>query len=181
MRSWDHIVGPIDMQWALNRTHHGVDRRMYTESFLNDLGLECEALDIFMRGGTGVGPEDLDLLLVKLFLDVRSSSKAEDYPGCGRRRRVLASHEQCDHHVCDFHVRHRCAVLVDTRHQVPDHIFRILLPTSRTAFSDDTRVGLGHLLLGSVTPAVVGDRGPGKSEVDSSESHIQVVVELSEG
>ena len=46
--------------------------------------------------------------------------------------------------------------------------------------SNNIRVHLGHLLLCSVTPAVVRQRQPAKLEVDGDETAVEIVVELGE-
>ncbi len=73
---------------------------------------------------------------------------------------MLPRHEERDHHVRDFDVRHRRAVFVHTRHQVPDHIFAVTLAPGGAPRFDDVGVCLRHLALGTVARAVVGERCP---------------------
>jgi hypothetical protein len=94
---------------------------------------------------------------------------------------VLTRHQQRNHHVRNFFIGNRGAVLVDARHQVPDHILGVLLATSLATLTDNIHVGLSQLLLRSITLAVVRKRCPGQHEVDGSEALVEIVVHFREG
>jgi hypothetical protein len=93
---------------------------------------------------------------------------------------VLTSHEQSDHHVGNFVVGNRSAVLVDAVHEIPDHVLGILLATSLSSRPDNLQICAGHLLVGDVSAAIVGKGCPWKHEVDGREAHVQVVEEVGE-
>lgn len=93
---------------------------------------------------------------------------------------MLAGHQQRNHHVGNFLIRDGVSVLVVARHQVPNHVLGVLLFTRSAARLDDVRVSLGQFLLGRVALAVVGERGPGKHEVDRSKALVEVVVHIRE-
>ena len=178
--SRNDIVSAFHGHGVLDSANDGVDRSVDTESLLDDLGVQVELVEAFVGERGQVRAQNLELFLVELFHNLRAGSQAQNDPGSGGRRRVLASHKQSNHHVGDFLVRNGVTILVVARHQVPDHILGILLFTSSAALLYDIHVGLGHLLLSGIALAVVGERGPGKHEVDRSETLVEVVVHLSE-
>jgi hypothetical protein len=187
VRGGDDPVGAFDGERVLDDAHNAVNGCVDAEGLLDDLSVKRQAaevlvVEVFDRAVL-VQSEDLLLLLEKVILDIGSGSKAEKNPADGGRRAVLAGHEQRDHHVGNLAVRHGLAVLVFAVHQVPDHV---LLPVSGsgvarcTPFLDDVRVHLSHLLLSSITSAVVRQRQPAKLEVDGNKAAVEVMVELCE-
>ena len=95
---------------------------------------------------------------------------------------MLSGHEQGNHHVGNLAIGDSLAVLVYAVHQVPDHV---LFPVGgggfarRTPLLDNFSVHLCHLLLRSITSAVVRERQPAQLEVDRDETTVKIVVELS--
>lgn len=180
-------VGAFDGQRVLDDAHNAVNGSVDAKSLLDNLSVEWKAAEVLvvevLDGAVGVQAKNLLLFLEQVVLDVRSGSKTEQNPADSGRRAVLASHEQGNHHVSNLTVGDSLAVLVLAVHQVPDHV---LLPVSRgrlarcTPFLNDIRVYLCHLLLRSITSAVVRQRQPTQLEVDRDETAIEVVVELSE-
>lgn len=81
----------------------------------------------------------------------------------------------------NFFIRDRGAVLINARHQIPDHVFGILLATGLTTLTDNIHVRLSQLLLRSITLAVVGKRCPGQHEVDGGKALVEIVVHFREG
>lgn len=81
----------------------------------------------------------------------------------------------------NFLVGNGSAILVSTRHQVPDHILRVLLTTLLTTLANDVNISLGQLALRGVTLAVVRQWGPGQHEVNRGKTHIQIVIHFRKG
>ncbi len=181
VRGRDDERRAVERDGRLDLAHHRVDGRVQAQRLADDVRVQREALErVVGQRGECVLAEDGELLLVELLEDGGLGGQAQDDPGGRRRRRVLARHEQRDHHVCDFLVRHGCAVLVRRRHQVPDHVLGVLLAAGRLARLDDVHVGFGHASLGYVALAVVRQRRPRQHEVDRAEAHVEVVVHLGE-
>lgn len=181
VRSRNDILGTRDGHGRLDSAHDGVDRSVKTEGFLYDSLVKGQLGEVFVSQRRQIGTEVLDLLLVELFHDVRVLSETEHNPRAGGRRRVLASHEEGNHHVGDLVVRDRGTVLVSRVHQVLHHVVLRLVVTLSTAFLDGVHVDLGNSALGVVALAVRGERSPVKLEVDGGEAHIEVMVEIGQG
>jgi hypothetical protein len=185
VRGWDHPVGAFDGEGVFDDAHDAVDRGVDAEGLLDDLGVEGQAAEVLVVEGfdraVGVQAEDALLFFEKVFLDVGSGGEAEEDPADGGGRAVLAGHEERNHHVGNLAIGHGLAVLVFAVHQVPNHV---LFPVSRgrvarcAPFLDNVRVHLSHLLLGSITSAVVGQGQPAELEVDRDETAVEVVVEF---
>ena len=180
VRGRNDIVCAGNGHGRLDGTQDRVDRGMEAESLLDDGEVKRELGKGLVGQGREVGTKGLDLLLVEVFHDLRVLGEATHDPGRSGRRRVLTSHEQRNHHVGNLVVGNLGAVLVARVHQVL-HDVKLLVVGVRTALLDGIHVDLGDSLLGMVTPAVPGKRGPVKSEVDGGEAHVEVVVESSEG
>jgi hypothetical protein len=180
VRGGDDVVCALDDEGLLDLAHDGVDGRVEAQRFLDDLCVEGQFRKVLVCELGEVVAEDGFLLGEELFAQVRVLGEAQDAPGDGGRRRVLAGHEKGDHDAGDFVLGDLRAVLVLAVHQVPDHVVRVLLLTARAALAHDARVQLNHGLTGVVAGAVVGEGRPGQHEVDGREAHVEVVVELRE-
>lgn len=178
MSGRDHVGSSLNRHGVLDGAHDRVNRGVDAESLLDDLGVEIQLLQVLP--GQRLIAKDTELLLVQFLGDLGAGRKSKDDPGGSRRRRVLSSHQEGNHHVSNLLVGNRGAVLVGAGHQVPNHILRVLLATLFATLADNVNVSLGELALRSVTAAVVRKRGPGKHEVNGGESHIQVVVHFGE-
>jgi hypothetical protein len=154
-----------------------VDRGVKAESLLDNGLVERQLGKVVISQGRQIGTEFSDLLLVQLLHDVRVLSETEHDPRAGRRRRVLAGHEKSNHHVGDFMVRDRGAVLVSRVHEMLHHIVLSVIVVLSSALLNGVHIDFGNSALGVVTLAVPGERSPVKHEVDGGETHIKIVVE----
>jgi hypothetical protein len=187
VRCRDDPVGSLDGQRVLDHAHDAVNRSVDAKSLLDDLSVQGEAAEVLvvevLDRAVGVQAKNLLLLLKQILLDVGPRSKTEQNPADGGGRAVLASHEKSDHHVGDLAIGNSLAVLVFTVHQVPDHILFSVSGgrvARRAPFFNDISVHLCHLLLRSVTSAVVRQRQPAQLEVDRDETTVEIVVQLGE-
>lgn len=92
--------------------------------------------------------------MVELLEDVRSGSESEHDLGDGRGRRVLAGHEECDHHVGKLLIWDGSSVLAPRAHQLPYDIQASLVLSILSAL-DDVYVSLRNGFLSAVAGAVV--------------------------
>lgn len=152
---WDDVQCTWDGHGLLDFAHDAVNRGVDAEGLLDDLRVERQFLEGVVGERGQVGAEHGELLFVQLVHDLRAGGEAEQDPGGGRGRRVLPRHEERDHHVRDFDVRHRCTIFVHARHQVPDHVFAVTLAPGGAPRFDDVGVCLRHLALSAVARAVV--------------------------
>lgn len=90
---------------------------------------------------------------------------------------MLTGHEQRNHHVGDFVIGERSAVLVRRVHQVLHDVQFDILVGVGSSFFDSVHIDLGDCPLSMVALSVPGERGPVEHKVDGSEAHIQIVVE----
>lgn len=168
----------------LDSTHDAVDRAVDTQSLLDDLRVQRQTGEILEGQSGQVGTKN-GLLFGKQFLgNIRTRGQTEQNPRDRGGRTVLTSHEQSNHHVSNLLVGNHLASLVFAVHQVPDHVRLAVFGLSLAAVAsslDDLHVCLGHLALSSVALAVLGERCPGKHEVDGGEAHVEIVVQVGEG
>jgi hypothetical protein len=177
VRSRDDVLGSGDLHGRLDGAHDGVNRGVEAESLLDDGLVKGQLGEVIVGQGREIGTELSDLLLVEFLHDLRVLGETEHDPRASGRRRVLASHEQGNHHVGDLVVRDRGAVLVGGVHEMLHHIVLGLVVVLGTALLDGVHVDLGNGALSVVTLSVPGERSPVKHEVDGGEAHIKIVVE----
>lgn len=173
----DDILGAGDGHGRLDGAHDGVDRGVEAESLLDDGLVERELGEILVLEGGKILAKVVDLFLVESFHNIRSGGETAHDPGAGGRRRVLAGHQQGNHHVGDFVIGNLGAVLVGGVHEMLHHILLAIIATSATALHC-VHVDLGDSSLGVITAVVPGEGSPVKHEVDGRKAHIQVVVEV---
>ncbi len=169
-------VGRLDR--GFDFAHDGVDRRVQPEGLLDDLRVEGQPLQGVVGEGRQVGPQHGPLLGVEFFRDVRAAGQPEDDPRDGRRGGVLPRHEEGNHHVSDFGVRDFTAVFVPARHEIPDHVVRVLLHPRLPPGADDIQVDLGHRALRIISLFVMRQRRPRQHEIDGGEPHVEIVIEI---
>lgn len=180
VRGGNDILRSGNGHGRLHGAQDGVNRGVQAEGLLDNGLVQGELGEILVLQRREVSAEGIDLLLIELLHDLRVLSKTEHDPRAGGRRRVLASHEEGNHHVGDLVVGDTDAVLVGGVHQVLHHVVLGLIAAGSTALLDGVHVDFGNGSLGAITAAVPGERSPMKSEVDGSEAHIEIVVEVSE-
>lgn len=181
VRGRDNILGSGNRHGGLDGAHDRVDRGVEAESLLDDGLVERELGKILKLQRGEVGTESLDLLLVELLHNVGVLGETEHDPRAGGRGRVLAGHEEGNHHMGDLVVGDGGAVLVGRVHEMLHHVVLGVIVVLVAALLDGVHVDLGDGSLSVVTLAVPGERSPVKHEVDGGEAHIKVVVESGEG
>ena len=193
MRRWNDVRRVGDWKWVLDLAQDRMNGCVKTEGFLDDLVVKVKLMEITIGQGVELASLRVDtknalLLLVKLLLDVGTVSELQEDPGRSGRGRVLAGHEQSNHHVCNLMRRDLSAILVLALHEVPDHILftftglsRLALSNSRTPFLNNLGVNLGHLLVSNISLPVMREWRPWEHEVDRAKSHIEVMVEVCKG
>lgn len=192
MSSGDDVRGVFNGHWGFDFSHDGVDGSVDSEGLAHDLVEEGEfgedLVGEIFDAAICIHSQDGFLLFEEFFLDVGTGGQTEEDPGGSGGGRVLSSHQQGDHHVGDFHVWDGLSGLVGAVHQVPNHVllssstlFILTILDGLATFLDDGHVSLGHLLLSIISTTVLGEGSPGQHEVDGSEAHVEVVVEVGEG
>ena len=180
VRGRDDELGAGNGHGLLDCAHDGVNGGVEAKGLLDDGLVERQLAESFVGQRGEVFTQDILLLLEKLLNNLGVLGKTQHDPRAGGRRRVLASHEQGNHHVRNLVVGNLDAVLVGRVHKMSHHV-ELLVIALGAALLDDIHVDLSHSLLGIVTLAVPGERGPVQHKVDRSEAHIQIVVEGGQG
>lgn len=173
----DDIFSARHGHWLLDSTHDGVNRSVQSKCFLDDSLVEGKLGKIFVGQRGQIGTESLDLFLVEFLDDLRVLGKAKHDPGAGRRRRVLTSHEQGNHHVSNLMVGHRNSVLVGRAHKMLHDVEFLVLITLGATLLDRIHINLGHSSLSVVALTIPRQRSPVQHEVDGGEAHIQIVIQ----
>lgn len=93
MRGWDNIVGPFNGHRGFDSTEDGVDWSVKAESLLDYIVVKVEFLKSFVGEWWKILAENTFLFLVELLENIWTAGKAENDPGAGGGRRVLAGHK----------------------------------------------------------------------------------------
>lgn len=173
-------LGTGDGHGRCDGAHDGVNGGVQAKSLLDNGLVEGQLGEVFVGQGRKVGAENTDLFLVELLHDLRVLGETEHDPRAGGGGRVLAGHEEGNHHVGDLVVGDLGAVLVGRVHQM-GHDIESVGAALLAALLDFVHVDLGNGALGVITLLVPGERGPVQHEVDGGEAHVEVVVERSKG